>query len=270
VWALEQPHEPRAEPLVAGTPLGLLIALFAGGAVVLAVAGESRSAAAVVAVAIGHGALVATAIGWASHDDGRGGAAVQGAIVVGLLALAAALARLGPVAALAYLAPAGSIAVWSARGRLRTLGLGVPVSARALAAGAVVGAVLGGHLLVSASRTLGYRPHTELMAMVAALGYDAGANVLAAEVFFRGALFNRAQRRWSLGAAAALSTAAYVARYLVDPLLPPTLEIVIGAAFYLTVLSLANCWLLWRSGSLLPGMVAGLAFFTAYRLLGAR
>src|SRR5438128_6088651 len=127
----------------------------------------------------------------------------------------------------------------------------------------------GGHLLVSASLTLGVhiRP-VGGAGVLAALAYDAGANVLAAECLFRGALFNRAQRRWSFATALLLATAAYVARYLVDPLLPKSVEWVVGAVFYLTLLSAGNCWLFWWSGSLVPGVVSALVFFAAYRLLG--
>jgi hypothetical protein len=35
----------------------------------------------------------------------------------------------------------------------------------------------------------------------------------------------------------------------------------------MTVLSAANAWLLWWSGSLVPGLLAALVFFAAYRLL---
>jgi hypothetical protein len=93
--------------------------------------------------------------------------------------------------------------------------------------------------------------------------------VLAAECFFRGALFDRAQRRWSLAVAALVTTAACLARYLVDPLLPRTLEVAAGAAFYIGLLSAGSCWLYWRSGSVVPGLAAGVVFFTVYRLLHA-
>jgi membrane protease YdiL (CAAX protease family) len=99
------------------------------------------------------------------------------------------------------------------------------------------------------------------------LAYDVGANVLAAECFFRGALLDRAHRRWSFGAAAALSTVVCVVRYLLDPLLPGTLEVAAGAAFYIALLSVGNCWLYRQSGSVVPGFVAGVAFFAVYRLL---
>jgi hypothetical protein len=141
------------------------------------------------------------------------------------------------------------------------------VPRRALLAAVVLGAFLGGHLLVSASLTLGVRLRLD-RTVLAALVYDVGASVPAAECFFRGALFNRAQRRWSAAAGWALATVAYVARYLVDPLLPKSVEWLVGAAFYLTLLSAGNCWLFWWSGSLVPGGVAALLFFAAYRLLG--
>jgi hypothetical protein len=38
-----------------------------------------------------------------------------------------------------------------------------------------------------------------------------------------------------------------------------------GALFYMTLLGAVNCWLLWRSGSLVPGLIASLLFFMAYR-----
>ena len=85
--------------------------------------------------------------------------------------------------------------------------------------------------------------------------YDVGARVISAECFFRGALFNRLQRRWSFGAAAALATALAVARSLVDPLMPGQVEAMVGALFYLTILGAANCWL------------ASALFFFAYRAL---
>ena len=74
-------------------------------------------------------------------------------------------------------------------------------------------------------------------------------------------------RRWPLGAAVALSTAACVTRYMLDPRLPKSVEVIVGAAFYVTLLAAANCWLFRWSGSLLPGAAAALVFFTAYRLL---
>jgi hypothetical protein len=138
----------------------------------------------------------------------------------------------------------------------------------ALAAGACFGVLLGAHLLVNASLTLGYHLRAGAWAeLVGWWAYDVGVNVLAAEAFFRAALFERARRRWSFATAVALSTAASVARYLVDPLLPRALPIAAGAAFYLALLGAGNCWLLARTGSLVPPLAASAVFFCAYRLL---
>ena len=215
-----------------------------------------------VGVAAGQGALLATALAWA------GCGTRSGVVAIVLLGAAAAAATRGPAGALAYLIVPLWLAWLARRGRLATLGLAGPVPGRALLAAVALGAFLGGHLLVSASLTLGVRLRPGPGGVLAALAYDAGANVLAAECFFRGALFNRAQRRWSFATGVVLATAAYVVRYLVDPLLPKSIEWVVGAAFYLALLGAGNCWLFWWSGSLVPGGVAALLFFAAYRLLG--
>ena len=266
MWALEQPWAPPAGRRCTDTPAALL-ALLAGtvlaGAVLVAYGGLPPAALAVLGVAAGHGALLATALAWAG-----GGRAGAGLVAIALLALAALAAR-HPAGALAYAGPPLWIAWLARRGRLRALGLGAPPPPRAWLAGLLLGLFLGGHLLVSASLALGVRVGVPLATLLAGVAYDAGANVLAAECFFRGALFGRAQRRWSFGTAAALSTAASVLRYLVDPLLPKQVELIVGATFYLTLLGLGNCWLLRWSGSLLPGGVAALCFFAAYRLLGS-
>jgi len=49
--------------------------------------------------------------------------------------------------------------------------------------------------------------------------------------------------------------------------LPNALEVAAGVIFYLTLLGLASCALRAWSGSLLPGYLATLAFFAAYRTL---
>ena len=142
---------------------------------------------------------------------------------------------------------------------------------RSVVAGAAVGIGLSSHLLVSASHTLGVQIRIDHPAdTLAAIAYDVGANVLAAECFFRGALFNRAARRWSFPTATTLATAAYVLRYLVDPLLPKSIELVAGAIFYLALLGAFNCWLLAWSQSLVPGLISATVFFAAYRTLGPR
>jgi hypothetical protein len=107
-------------------------------------------------------------------------------------------------------------------------------------------------------------------ALAAWWAYDLGANVLSAEAFFRAALFERAHRRWAFPVAASLSSGASIMRYLADPLLPRAPEMVAGAAFYLALLGIGNCWLLARTGSLLPPYAAGVAFFAVYRLLAPR
>jgi len=266
MWALSQPRRPGTRPLLADTPARLLVALACVAAASRLLAGRTPLAAVamrVVGVAAGHGALLATALAWAGC--GRG----SGVVAIVLLAVAAAAATVRPAGALAYLSVPLWIAWLARRRRLAALGLAGPVSRRALLAAVALGAVLGGHLLVSASLTLGVHIRPDgVAAVLAALAYDAGANVLAAECFFRGALFNRAQRRWSRAGGLALATAAYVARYLVDPLLPKSVEWLVGATFYLTLLGAGNCWLFWWSGSLVPGLVGALIFFTGYRLLG--
>lgn len=267
MYALAWPHAERRASLLDGTPVLLLgvLALAVIGAFTLTVA-ELVPAAVARAVAAGaaHGALLATAVAWVAprHDPARAVLPAGIALMVMAGAVAAAAA---PVGAAGYLlAP---LWLWRRRARLRPLGLGAP-DARLTLAGVALGAMLAAHLVVTASLTLRYRVKAPVVVDLAPwAAYDIGANVLAAECFFRGALFDRAQRRWSFAVAAAASTAACLARYLLDPLLPRTLEVAAGAAFYLALLSLGNCWLYSRSGSVVPGLAAGVVFFAAYRLL---
>jgi len=267
MWALDQPCAPRAGRLFADTPLALLAVLALGAATTWALVELgvlAPHAMHVAGVTAGHGALLATAFAWARVRSG------SGVVVVALLGLAASLAALGGFGAFAYLGPPLWVAWLARRGRLAGLGLGAPVSLRSVLTGAVAGAFLSSHLLVSASRTLGVHVRLDHMPEVlAAVGYDVGANVLAAECFFRGALFSRAQRRWSFTVAATLATTSYVVRYLVDPLLPKSIELLVGAVFYLALLGAINCWLLWWSESLVPGLLSALVFFAAYRTLGS-
>ena len=267
MYSLARPYTPSRGRLLDDTPVPLLavLAVGAGAAWTLAMAGLVPAALArAVGAGAAQGALLATAVAWVVERPERSPALLPvGAAAVALVgAVGAATAPVG--VALYLLAP---LWLWRHRARLPALGLDA-TAARLTGAGIALGAVLGVHLAITASLTLGYRvaraPASELAPWFA---YDAGANVLAAECFFRGALFDRAQRRWSFAAAAALSTAACVTRYLVDPLLPRTLEVAAGAAFYVTLLSAGNCWLYWRSGSVVPGLAAGLVFFAAYRLL---
>jgi hypothetical protein len=188
---------------------------------------------------------------------------------VGLLFLAAALSHVSAWGGLGYLLVPGVLGILAARRReLGVLGLALRWKPRASALGLTVGLFLGLHLLLTASRTLGHQIRLFPLAPVfGALAYDVGANVCSAECFFRGALFGYWQRRWSFWEAAGAATGLSVIRYLVDPALPHTLEVIVGAFFYLSLLGLAGCALLWWSGSLLPPALASLAFFAVYRLL---
>jgi len=268
MWALDQAYAPRAERLLAETPATLLAGLAIGAAVAVALVDLAvlpASTLRVVGVTAGHGALLATALAWAH-------AGVASRIVaIALLALAASASLSGTLGAAAYLAPALWIFWLANRGRLEGLSLGGPVPARAVAAGAAAGAGLSFHLLLSATRTLSVQVRADHVgATLAAIAYDVGANVLAAECFFRGVLFTRAARRWPLPAAAGISTGAYLLRYLIDPLLPKSAELVAGAVFYLALLGVINCWLLAWSRTLVPGLVSATLFFAAYRTLGPR
>lgn len=266
MWTIDEAWRPsERRSLFADTPfalLGFLGAVALGASVLRGLVELPVGVLGAVGAAVGHGALLATALAWA----GVGRRAHLAA--VGLLGVAGAAASLHPAGAHAYLGVPVFLFLRARRGELRGLGLGDPVGWGAALAGVSVGAFLGAHLLVSASRTLSVRVGTgSLAGLLAAAAYDVGANVPATEAFFRGALFNRAQRRWSLPTAAALSTAGCVARYLLDPLLPKSLELLVGAVFYMTLLSATSCWFFWRSGSLLPGALSSLVFFVAYRLV---
>jgi len=255
---------------LADTPLPLLVAL----GVATAVAGALATFDVLplpVAHALGaggaQGGLLATAVAWAGAPQPqrrRDRDAVIAALLVGAGALGAALLPFGIVAY--TFAP-----IWLWRRRALLPGFGLTLRpARWVIVGAGIGALLGAHLLVTASFTRGYAVHVPTLTRLGPwLAYDAGANVLTAEAFFRGGLFDRAQRRWSFTAAAVFATVACLTRYLADPLLPRSVEMTAGAIFYLTLLSVANCWLYWRSGSIVPGAAAGIAFFVAYRLLHA-
>jgi hypothetical protein len=64
-----------------------------------------------------------------------------------------------------------------------------------------------------------------------------------------------------------VSTGLALVRYLLDPALPQTAELMAGAMFYMLLLGLGCCALRAWSGSLLPGYLATVAFFAAYRIL---
>jgi membrane protease YdiL (CAAX protease family) len=264
MYATTDPWQPSTRGLLSGMPMGLLIVLgvLTTGAGALAAA-EIISLTPARAVGAGgaQGALLATAVAWARCDRRGPAPALAAAVVL----VGAVGATLSPVGVIAYLA--APVWLWSQRDRLPSLGLARPPLGIS-AAGAALGLVLGAHLLVTASLTLGYGVRVPTPGHLAPwLAYDAGANVLTTEAFFRGALLDRAQRRWSFALASVSVTILCLARYFLDPLLPHSLEVAAGAVFYLTLLSLGNCWMYWRSGSIVPGIVAGVTFFACYRLL---
>jgi hypothetical protein len=267
VYALARPHVPERTSLLDGTPMPVLLALLlvAMAAWALAAIGIlSTALARAIGGGVAHGSLLASAVAWTVARPARTADILPAGIALTALAGAVA-AALTPAGAIAYLLT--PLWLWRRRTQLRGLGLHV-APPPFLFAGIALGAILGVHLMITASLTLGYRIVRPAAPELGPwLAYDLGANVLAAECFFRGALFDRAQRRWSFAAATALCTAACVGRYLADPLLPRTLEVAAGAAFYVALLSAGNCWLYWRSGSVMPGLLAGFVFFAVYRLL---
>ena len=271
MWALEQPWIPRRDSVLADTPLAVISSLAAGWLVIASLARGgwvSAEVLSVVTLIATHGGLMIAALAWAEADAGVHLPAGVPAITLALITVGATAAALHDWGAVAFVATPVWLAALAVRGRLTGLGLGPGVSPRPLLIGGMIGALLVGHLLLSASQTLGYPLRGGGISPLLTLwAYDAGASVISAECFFRGALFNRLQRRWSFGPAAALSTAFSLVRYLADPLLPGEIEVLVGALFYVTMLGIVNCWLLWWSGSLAPGLLASALFFLAYRAL---
>lgn len=208
--------------------------------------------------------------GWVLAREGHGswqGPALRGA---GALIVASLAAGLSPAGAVAYLLVPLVIArdatVWHAR--LEWIGWRAPRELRAPFVGAASGIFLGIHLLFAASLMLGYPVSVpDGRRYLAAVAYDVGANALTAEWLFRGAIFSALWRRWSFWPAAAASTGLALTRYLLDPALPQAAELVAGAMFYTVLLGLGCCALRAWSGSLLPGYLATVAFFAAYRIL---
>jgi hypothetical protein len=268
---LEQPWTARRDPVLANTPLPLIATLGAAWLIVawlVSAAWLPASALWIAALTATHGGLLAVALAWAAADSGVRLSARAAPVTIGLIGAGATAATLDERAAIALLAAPAWLALLASRGQLVGLGLGPGIPWPPVAVGGALGAVLGGHLLVSASQTLGYPPRGGAwLPLLVLWAYDVGARVISAECFFRGALFNRLQRRWSFGAAAALATALSLLRYVVDPFLPGQVEVMVGALFYLTILGAVNCWLLWWSGSLVPGLLASALFFFAYRAL---
>ena len=262
-----------------GTPAGCLLGLtlaFVGLRAGVAAGWLPEAVIRIGGVAVAHGGLLAVALAWTRADreiDGGGTLPSARPLALlapaGVLALASAASDLSLLGSIAYLAM--PLLVWRLGRGLITLGPSFPaLSARAILIGGLIGAALGAHLIIAASRTFGHHPRIgDISALVSASAYDVGANALSAEAFFRGAVWRRLYYQVSFRVALGVSTVACVGRYLVDPLLPRTLDMAVGAIFYVAVLGVANCWLLRWSGSLVPGYVASVVFFAAYRLLGA-
>lgn len=218
------------------------------------------------AMGAAHGGLIG--LGWLLATGGAPGWTGPVIRLGVVMTLASVAARLVPWGALAFvLMPLLLLLEARRRPALRALGL-VGCRPRHALAGLAAGSFLGAHLLITASLTFGHRAHTSSLAAYAlALAYDVGANALSAEWLFRGAVFSWCWRRSSFWPAALVSTALALLRYLVDPALPHAVEARAGAVFYLGLVGLVSCALRAWSGSLLPGYLAGLAFFAAYRSL---
>jgi hypothetical protein len=271
VWALEGGRA-AARRDAAVVPLTPALILVGAVAVAVALAGAGHLTSADLRAVLGaalHGALLTAALGAAAAaSDARWTATRPALVTIALIALGAGAARFDGRGPILWLGVLLWLARLGARGQL--LAIGVRGASRsALFIGALAGAVLGGHVLVSATLTLGYRPRDDgLAAWLLAIAYDAGLNVPAAELFIRGVVFDRFQRQGSFATGAIVATVAYLARFLSDPRLPATVEVFAGATLYLTLLSLVNSWLFWRSGSVVPTVTSALIFFAAYRLLG--
>jgi len=240
-----------------GATLALLGGLLILGLALLQAEWVPRWTATVAAMVAGHGALLVTALAW--RDAGRP--------LQWWAAPSVSLALIAAVALAAVVHPAGCLTSLFVPAWLWARAPHAAVPFRYIAVAAAIGGALGGHVLLTAALTLGYHAVFDLSRAMAWLAYDAGISVPATEYFFRGALFDRAQRRWPVPAATALSASLGVIRYLVDPLLPMTAEMVMGTVFYAGLLGVANCWLFRRTGSVLPGAVAAVVFFAAYRVV---
>lgn len=208
--------------------------------------------------------------GWVLALGGLGrwqGPAIRGSAALIVASLAAGLSPAGAVAYLLVpLVVARDAAVWHIR--LERIGWRQARDRRAPFVGSALGIFLGIHLLFAASLMLGYPVAVpDARRYLAAVAYDIGANALTAEWLFRGAIFSALWRRWSFWPAAAASTGLSLMRYLLDPALPRTPELMAGAIFYTLLLGLGSCALRGWSGSLLPGYLATVAFFAAYRVL---
>ena len=261
MWALQHSEDAARVPITTGwTEARVVVGLWAAAGAIAVAHVLSAEIMAILGVAAVHGGLMAAALLWG------GVSRTEACVVVGMLAVARTLVAVHPVGAIAYLAVPLWVGRLALRGRLARLGLTSPYPWGAVFIGALAGSALALHLVTSASRTLGYGVHFRPAVVLPALAYDLGANVLSAELFFRGALLQHLWRRWSFGPALATASAAATLRYCVDPFVG-TIELRVGAAVYMALLAILNGALYRWSGSLLPGLVVASVFFACYRLL---
>jgi CAAX prenyl protease-like protein len=261
MWALHHPEEAARVPLTRGwEDARAVLVLWGAAAAIAAMHVVPRDIVSVVGVSAIHGGLAFAALTWGGVSHAQAGG------VIVLLALARTLVAIHPLGAVAYLA----VPLWLGRlavtGRLVRLGLAPPWPWGAVAIGILAGSALALHLVTCAARTLGYELRFETTAFLRGFGYDVGANLVSAELFFRGALLQHLWRRWHFALALAVATAAATLRYCVDPFVA-TPELRVGATVYMALLALLNGGLYRWSGSLLPGLAAAGVFFACYRLL---
>jgi hypothetical protein len=251
---------------------GLQIAVVALAVVVAGLALETRGGALgsigrTLAAAAAHAGFLG--LGWVLIAGGRVGWTGPVLRLAALVVAASLVSRLGAWGPLAYLAvPVALCAEAGGRAEFAAAGFAWPTP-RAAALGLAGGVFLGIHLLITSSLTFGYLVRIDAAgAYWAAAAYDVGISALTAEWLFRGALFSTAWRRWTFAPAVAFSTGLVVLRYVLDPALPAALEVWLGAAFYTGLTGVAACALRAWSQSLLPGYLATVTFFLAYRALG--
>jgi hypothetical protein len=260
MWALRHPASAAAITLPARDEVRVT-AIGCGAALLVAAAGVlPPPLGAAVAVAALHGGFIATALLWA-------GAGRRDAVAaVGLLFVARVASAIHPMGAAAYLVVPIWLASLARGGKLARIGLGAPWPWAAMVTGTLAGGALGLHLITCASRTLGYVVEFSAGTFLSALAYDLGANVVSAELFFRGALLQCLWRRWPFAMALTVAALAAALRYTLDPFVAAT-ELRVGAAVYMTLLAVLNGALYRWSSSLLPGLAAAATFFACYRLL---
>ncbi|MCI0546558.1 MAG: hypothetical protein L0027_04675 [Candidatus Rokubacteria bacterium] len=268
-----RPRAPSSVVKVLGPPVGAALVLLAVGAgLVRAGSGWPPRLGAALEVAAVHGGFIA--IGAALVLGPGKWLALAGPIACAM-ALAHLASQAGGWGAVAALLPPALLLRESRRhpeligiGASPPAGAGAPVGPSLL--GLAAGLLLGGHLLLTASLTLGYAPRMGTVdRYLSAISYDVSANALSAEWLFRGVVFSACWRRASFWTATAVATAALLGRYLADPALPRRLEMAAGGIFYLGLVGVACCALRAWSGNLVPGYLCSVAFFAAYRLLAA-